>query len=137
MRARRRSLLALALVEALLGREIDCREHVKQGLDGRREYGACALEASGGLALGLLELSLARPAEAIAALEPVRRHARQAELQDPGWLPWETALIESYLAAARPRGRARGARRPRGPDPTHRARHDASCGSALRRTARG
>ena len=102
VRARGRSLLTLALVEALLGREIDCREHVKQGLDGRREYGAGALEASGGLALGLLELSLARPAEAIAALEPVRRHARQAELQDPGWLPWETALIEAYFAAARP-----------------------------------
>ena len=71
------------------------------GLDGLREYGAGALEASGGLALGLLELSLARPAEAIAALEPVRRHARQAGLQDPGWLPWETALIESYCAAGR------------------------------------
>jgi DNA-binding CsgD family transcriptional regulator len=42
-----------------------------------------------------------RPAEAIAALEPVGRHARQVELLDPGWLPWEPALIEAYLAGGR------------------------------------
>ena len=102
VRARRRSLLALALVEALLGRDIDCREHVQLGLDSHSEGGAFAPEAVGGLALGLLELSLARPAEAIVALESVRRYARQVELQDPGWLPWEAVLIESYLADARP-----------------------------------
>ena len=102
IRARRRSLLTLALVEALLGREIDAREHVQQGLDSRSDYGAFAPGAVGGLALGLLELSLARSAEAIAALEPVGRHARRIGLHDPGWLPWEPALIEAYCAAARP-----------------------------------
>jgi DNA-binding CsgD family transcriptional regulator len=101
VRARRRSLFALALVEALLGREIDCREHVRQGLECGSEYGGFELSGVGGLAVGLLELSLARPAEAIAALEPVARHARELGLREPGWLPWEPALIEAYLADGR------------------------------------
>jgi DNA-binding CsgD family transcriptional regulator len=49
----------------------------------------------------MLALSLGRPAEAIAALEPVGRQARHLELHDPGWLPWEPVLIESYLADGR------------------------------------
>ena len=101
VRARRRSLLVLALVEALLGHEIDCREHVQQALEGDSEPDTYASGAVGGLALGLLELSLGRPAEAIAALEPVGRQRTQRELQDPGWLPWEPVLIESYLADGR------------------------------------
>jgi DNA-binding CsgD family transcriptional regulator len=101
VRARRRSLLALALVEAPLGHEIDCHEHVREGLDRGGEPGAFAPGAAGGLALGMLALSLGRPAEAIAALEPVGRHARHLELHDTGWLPWEPVLIESYLADGR------------------------------------
>ena len=101
VRARRRSLFALALVEALLGREIDCREHVRQALECGSESGGFELGTTGGLAVGLLELSLARPAEAIAALEPVARHARELGLREPGWLPWEPALIEAYHADGR------------------------------------
>ena len=124
VRARRRSLLTLALVEALLGREIDCREHVKQGLDGRREYGAGALEASGGLALGLLELSLARPAEAIAALEPV------AAARTPGRAPGPRVaamgdgvdrVLLSRLPGRRTRARCSTPSRP-GPDTSSEAR---------------
>jgi DNA-binding CsgD family transcriptional regulator/tetratricopeptide (TPR) repeat protein len=102
VRALRRSLLALALVEGLLGREIDCREHVQLALDSHSEGGAFAPGAVGGLAIGLLELSLGRPAEAIVALESVRRYARHVGLDDPGWLPWEAVLVESYVAEARP-----------------------------------
>jgi DNA-binding CsgD family transcriptional regulator len=101
VRARRRSLLVLALAEAQLGHEIDCREHVEQGLESGSEHDAHAPGAAAGLALGMLELSLGRPAEAIAALEPVARHARQRGLQDPAWLAWEPVLIESYLADGR------------------------------------
>ncbi|MDX6537725.1 MAG: hypothetical protein QOD37_2066, partial [Gaiellales bacterium] len=39
LRARRRSLFALALVEALLGCEIDCREHVQQAVESGSEHG--------------------------------------------------------------------------------------------------
>ena len=66
------ALHRFAWVEAMLGREEDCRRHVARN-------GGAALAGNGydgpvgGPALGLLELGLGRPHEAVGALEHTRR----------------------------------------------------------------
>ena len=65
------ALHRLAWVEAMLGREEDCRRHVAEttALLAGNEYDGVV----GGPALGLLELGLGRPQEAVEALEYTRR----------------------------------------------------------------
>ena len=100
-RARRRALCLLALVECELGREVDCRAHADEGRELALAHGAADGLAAAGLALGRLELASRRPEQAIAALEPVRRAARQAGIVAPDWLPWAAPLIEAFCAAGR------------------------------------
>jgi len=65
------ALHRLAWVEAMLGREEDCRRHVAEHMEllAGKEYDGVI----GGPALGLLELGLGRPHEAVEALEQTRR----------------------------------------------------------------
>ncbi len=65
------ALHRLAWAEAMLGREEDCRRHVAETTEllAGKEYDGVV----GGPALGLLELGLGRPQEAVEALEYTRR----------------------------------------------------------------
>jgi DNA-binding CsgD family transcriptional regulator len=58
----------LSWLEAMLGRERECRAHVEEAHALLRKLGRD--EVFGRSGVGLLELSLGRPAEAVAALEP-------------------------------------------------------------------
>ena len=98
-RARRQALLVLAKSEALLGREVDCRNHAAEALELAQEHVAPGAAARSHLAIGLLELSLSHPAEAVASLEAVGRHARHAGIGHPEWLAWEAPLVEGYAGA--------------------------------------
>lgn len=98
-RGRRQALLVLAQTEALLGREVDCRNHAAQAQELAQEHAAPEAAARSQLAVGLLELSLARPSEAVASLETVGRHARHSGIRHVEWLPWATALVESHAGA--------------------------------------
>ena len=104
VRARRRSLLALALVEAPLGHEIDCREHVREGLDGRR---ARCLRARGGRRPGPRN---ARPEPRTAGRgHRSARAGRAPRAPSRAARPWLAPLGAGGDRVV-PRGRARGRR---------------------------
>src|SRR4051794_5709373 len=99
------ALAVLALIAAWRGDEESCRRHAGDALAqaGVRRLGAVAAVAS--WALGLLELGLGRPDEAINRLSPVV--ARQG-LSHPGVALWAAPeLVEAAARAGRPdQGRA-------------------------------
>jgi len=90
----------LALVEAVLGREDACRRHVADGQDLGRQL---ELDYPHDLAdaLGLLELGLGRPAEAIRHLEAANRVDALGGEPLMG-RPSAPDLVEAYVRAGRP-----------------------------------
>lgn len=87
------ALAAIALVEAGLGHEADCRAHVAAGLERSED---AYLHA----ALGQLELALGRIPEAIDALESGERQMRRRGLAS-SVVQLRPDLIEAYVRAGR------------------------------------
>ena len=95
------ALARLAWVEAMLGREDECRRHAAEGmklLAGIDHDGPLS-----GPAVGLLELGLGRPQEAVEAFEFTRR-ARGERMRGDAIVPRPVLanLIEAYVRAGRP-----------------------------------
>ena len=97
-----RALGCLALVEAGQGREEQCRAHAFEALALARSLDI-EYPREIGDALGLLELGLGRPDEAIGHLEPVTRIAVE-EVGGQSVLPRASLpdLVEAYVRSGRP-----------------------------------
>jgi ATP/maltotriose-dependent transcriptional regulator MalT len=94
------SLSCIARVEAAQGREDECRAHSEQALD-IASPGIGAVVALSEAGLGLLELGLGRPEEALGHLEPLARQAAEHGLEEPGVIQWAPDLIETYVRLGR------------------------------------
>jgi DNA-binding CsgD family transcriptional regulator len=96
------NLAVLARVEAVLGREADCRAHVARAFalvdtDVYRDA-----QADGRAALGTLALGLQRPEESVDELSQVRRILTEGAIAEPGYLyPWSSDLIQAYVYIGR------------------------------------
>jgi DNA-binding CsgD family transcriptional regulator len=66
-----------------------------------RSSGIVASLAYASSALGLLELGLGHPEEAIRALAPVSERALHHGLEHPNVIPWQQDLIEAYVRCGR------------------------------------
>jgi DNA-binding CsgD family transcriptional regulator len=95
----------LAGVEAVIGRENECRANVDRSVEICRETGDRETEAHAHDALGRLELGLGRSEQAIAALSDAAAIA--GGIAHPGYILWRPDLIEAHVRA----GRDRDARR--------------------------
>jgi DNA-binding CsgD family transcriptional regulator len=95
------ALTILASVEAVFGRESDARTHATHALGLAGSILNLTFVARANAALGLLELSLGRPREAIAALELVERQMVRSDVVEPSVLEWMPDLIEAYIRADR------------------------------------
>jgi DNA-binding CsgD family transcriptional regulator len=94
------SLGCLARIEAARGDEDDCRRHAQRAL--ALAYGRIgAVVASASAALGLLELGLGRPDEAIVHLEEIARLAAAHGLREPAVVQWAPDLVEAFVRAGR------------------------------------
>jgi DNA-binding CsgD family transcriptional regulator len=91
------TIALLARVEASLGQEESCREHINQMLDVPPRIGM--FEAMAYSAIGLLELGADRHADAATALDEVA--VRVARIGEPGWLWWQGDAIEAYARCGR------------------------------------
>jgi DNA-binding CsgD family transcriptional regulator len=96
------NLAVLARVEAVLGREADCRAHVARAFTLVDIDVYHDVLADGRAALGTLALSLQRPEESIAELSEVRRILADGAIAEPGYLyPWAADLIQAYVHIGR------------------------------------
>jgi tetratricopeptide (TPR) repeat protein len=96
------ALTAVAQIEAARGRGRECREHAAQALACAESSGADSIKLHAATALGLLELGLGRPGEAIARLESVERLAAAHGVREVGGpIQWRADLVEAYIRAGR------------------------------------
>ena len=95
------SLVTLARVEAVLGLETDCHEHVKLARDWVRRLGATAMEDYAASALGLLELGLGRPDRAVPHLEQCARLEQEHGVGMPNVVQARADLIEALARVGR------------------------------------
>jgi DNA-binding CsgD family transcriptional regulator len=95
------ALTILASVEAVFGRPNDARTHATHALAVAGSIFNLTFVARANAALGLLELSLGRPREAIADLEFVERQMERSDVVEPSVLEWMPDLIEAYIRADR------------------------------------
>lgn len=91
----------LAEVEATLGREQECREHAGTTIAICDAIGGDAMGMWGRSALGLLQLSLGRPEEAIAPLETCARLSERIGLREPNTVQWAANLVEALVRSGR------------------------------------
>jgi tetratricopeptide (TPR) repeat protein len=88
-------LAALAMVEAGLGREDECREHATQALELGRRHASLSVQAVAAEALGRLELGLERLAAAIGWLERASRI--RLEHREPCTVSWPEDLADAWI----------------------------------------
>jgi len=91
------SLVTLARVEAVLGREEECRARVTAALSSSRSTGANSIEVYAGAALGLLELSLGRPERAVAHFAVCNRLEAEFDVRLPTSVPWRADHVEACV----------------------------------------
>jgi DNA-binding CsgD family transcriptional regulator len=92
-------LYVSALVDAYQGRAEDARAAAERAVAIARGAGEWVCEAQGLAVLGLLELSLGRPAEAAVILEPLARRLLKAGLRDPSvWVGALPDAVEALIA---------------------------------------
>jgi DNA-binding CsgD family transcriptional regulator len=101
------ALVALAQVEAGLGREEDCRAHAERGLEIGDALGLGCMPVYRACALGLLEQGQGRPDAVVELLEPMVGYTDEQGLGEPATVMWQPDLIEAYARL----GRAGEARR--------------------------
>ncbi len=90
-----------ALVHAAHGLEQETRADATAALALADELGYGPPVAPAGWALGVLELSLERPGEAVRALSPIRERLLAAGVGEPGWVPFVPDEIEALVALGR------------------------------------
>ena len=95
------ALSTRALVRASLGLEADARADADRALALAGERGMAAARAHGSWALGLLELSLDRPAEVVQLLEPERVRLVAGGVGEPGAIRFVPDEIEALVALGR------------------------------------
>jgi DNA-binding CsgD family transcriptional regulator len=95
------SLITLARVEALLGLEAACRDHVADALEVARRLRVPVVENYAASALGALELSLGHPERATAHLAECARLEIEFGVGLPTAVPWNADLIEAYVRVGR------------------------------------
>jgi DNA-binding CsgD family transcriptional regulator len=95
----------LAAVEAVIGREDECRANVHRAVAICRETGDRETEAHAHDALGRLELGLGRTEQAIAALSEAAAIA--GGVTHPGYILWRPDLVEAFMRAGRESDAAR------------------------------
>ncbi len=94
------ALVMVAQIDAARGLE-RAREHIVSVIRESSAMGTRFLEAQGHSMLGLLELSLGRPADAVPALQTCGRLSRQFGLVELGHLQWAAELIEAEMRCGR------------------------------------
>jgi DNA-binding CsgD family transcriptional regulator len=95
------SLATRALVRASLGIEAEARADAQQALDFAAERGMAAARIHSVWALGVLELSLDRPAEAAQLLAPERERLVAAGVGEPGTIRFVPDEIEALATLGR------------------------------------
>ncbi|MEA2387030.1 MAG: hypothetical protein QOJ22_1204, partial [Thermoleophilaceae bacterium] len=95
------SLVTLARVEAVLGLEDQCREHVARGRAVARKVGAATIEWYAESVLGLLDLSLGNLEEAYAHTVEAARLERRIDVGLPVIVPLRPDLIEAAIRLGR------------------------------------
>ncbi|TCO45211.1 AAA ATPase-like protein [Kribbella antiqua] len=90
------ALAVLAMIEAARG-DHAAREHAETAVALAREMGAQFVEAQSYSMLGLLELGVGHPAEAIAPLRHCGEMAARLGLLELGHLQWAAELIEAQV----------------------------------------
>ena len=93
------SLARLAHVEAGLGREAACREHLERASQLARELEIGSIRTLAGTTRGLLELGLGRPREAAGVLRDTGRFSLANGLMEPGVSMWAGDLAEACARA--------------------------------------
>jgi DNA-binding CsgD family transcriptional regulator len=94
------SLSGLAWLDALEGREAECRAHAAEALDLSERYGVDTFRAWSLIALGLLELGLGQAQTALGHLLEVRKVFFDLGVRDPDMDP-APDLVEAYLRLGR------------------------------------
>jgi DNA-binding CsgD family transcriptional regulator len=94
-------LITLARVEAAQGRDDECRAHAATAMKLAGEHGLGTIFNYAGGALGLLDLSIGRPAEAILHLERTAQSFRETGLREPNLIQWQPDYIESLARVGR------------------------------------
>ncbi len=95
------SLSVLALVRASLGLEAEARADADRALTLAGEHSAAVARIHSVWALGLLELSLGRPAEVVHVLSRERQRLLAAGVGEPGAVPFVADEIEALVAVGR------------------------------------
>jgi DNA-binding CsgD family transcriptional regulator/tetratricopeptide (TPR) repeat protein len=95
------ALVTLARVEAVLGRESDCRSHVAAALEVAGRLGVTSIEDYAAGVLGMLELSLGDPDRALAHLADCSRLEQERGVGLPTAVLWNGDLIEAYVRLGR------------------------------------
>jgi DNA-binding CsgD family transcriptional regulator len=91
------SYVSLARSEAVLGLSDECRAHAHRAVELATRSGSLSVHVYAGSAVGLLDLSLGRPAAALASLIPAARIAIEHGLEEPSTVQWGPDLIEAYV----------------------------------------
>jgi DNA-binding CsgD family transcriptional regulator len=95
------SLVTLARVEAVLGLEGACRDHVAAALDVARRLGVPVIENYAASVLGGLELSLGHPERATAHLAECAHLEVEYGVGLPTAVQWNADLVEAYVRVGR------------------------------------
>jgi DNA-binding CsgD family transcriptional regulator len=93
-------LVCIAWVEAGQGRETECRAHVSEALTLFGPLGV-SIAAYAACVMGLLELGLGRPKEAIQQLEALANVLKAEQVGEPALFQTTPDLIEAYIYAGR------------------------------------
>lgn len=96
------SLVALATIEAGMGRRESCNAHAARAIALSKEAGVAVIEAHAATALALLELGSGHASEAVRHLEFVGAFAARQDLGDPVLLNWAGDLVEALVRAGEP-----------------------------------
>ena len=95
-------LVALATIEATLGRAEDCRAHAAQAVELGRETGVDVIEARAAKALALLALGTGDTADAVRHLEQAAAFATSRGLGDTVLFNWAGDQVEALVQAGEP-----------------------------------
>lgn len=95
-------LVSLARVEALRGREADCRAHLTRACGLATAFGAEPIIATAAACRGLLELGAGRPVEAEIELAQAMALMHRLGVREPAVLLCAPDLIEARMRAGKP-----------------------------------